>query len=125
MLYTVREGVDRSRLLQTYPRHKDYYEAFRAAGGGLVALGPFQTPDPAAGSMGIFTSREDAERFSPVTRSPPKDSPSPESSSGTRFISNRSRLRSASLRDPWASAAERWSESVRDPVDPGTRRFRA
>ncbi|GAP57076.1 YciI family protein [Arthrobacter sp. 92] len=63
VLYSLREGVDRSRVLQTYPRHKEYYEAFRAAGGGLVALGPFQTPDPGAGSMGIFTSREDAERF--------------------------------------------------------------
>ena len=63
VLYSVREGVDRSRVIQTYPRHKEYYEAFRAAGGGLVALGPFHTPDPAAGSMGIFTSRADAERF--------------------------------------------------------------
>ena len=63
VLYRVREGVDRSRLLEVYPRHKAYYEEFRAGGGGLLALGPFQTPDPAAGSMGIFASREDAERF--------------------------------------------------------------
>ncbi|WP_423181975.1 YciI family protein [Arthrobacter sp. NyZ413] len=63
VMYTLREGVDRSRVLETYPRHKAYYEAFRAAGGGLVALGPFQDGDQAAGSMGIFTSREDAERF--------------------------------------------------------------
>jgi len=59
----MREGVDRSRLLEVYPRHKAYFEAFRAAGGGLIALGPFQTADPAGGSMGIFTSRQDAERF--------------------------------------------------------------
>jgi uncharacterized protein YciI len=39
------------------------FDAFSAAGGGLIALGPFQTADPAGGSMGIFTSREDAERF--------------------------------------------------------------
>lgn len=63
VLYSLREGVDRSRLLEVYPRHKAYYEAFRAAGGGLIALGPFQTADPAGGSMGIFTSRQDAERF--------------------------------------------------------------
>ncbi|MFH5879082.1 YciI family protein [Arthrobacter sp. NA-172] len=63
VMYSLREGVDRSRILETYPRHKAFYEAFRADGGGLVALGSFQTPDPAAGSMGIFTSREDAEHF--------------------------------------------------------------
>ncbi|MGO4121890.1 YciI family protein [Arthrobacter sp. YAF16] len=63
VLYTLREGADRSRILKTFPRHKAYYKAFREAGGGLVAPGPFQTADPAAGSMGIFTSREDAERF--------------------------------------------------------------
>lgn len=63
VMYTLREGIDRSHVLQTYPRHRAYYEAFHADGGGLVALGPFQTPDKAAGSMGIFTSREDAERF--------------------------------------------------------------
>jgi uncharacterized protein len=63
VLYSLREGVDRSRILETYPRHKAYYEAFHADGGGLLALGPFLTPDPAAASMGIFTSREDAERF--------------------------------------------------------------
>lgn len=63
VMYSLTEGVERSRLLETYPRHKAYFEAFRAAGGGLIALGPFQTTDPAGGSMGIFTSREDAERF--------------------------------------------------------------
>lgn len=63
VLYGMREGADRSRVLQTYPSRKDCYKAFRAAGGGFVGLGPFLTPDPAAGSMGIFTSREGAERF--------------------------------------------------------------
>jgi uncharacterized protein YciI len=63
VLYTVREGVDRSRIMDAYPRHKAYYEAFHADGGGLLALGPFQDPDPAASSMGIFTSRQEAERF--------------------------------------------------------------
>ncbi|MET3932967.1 uncharacterized protein YciI [Arthrobacter sp. OAP107] len=63
VLYSLRKGVDRSRVMETYPRHKAYYEEFRAGGGGLVALGPFQGPDPAGSSMGIFTSREDAERF--------------------------------------------------------------
>ncbi|MFF2316346.1 YciI family protein [Arthrobacter sp. NPDC058097] len=63
MLYSLRAGVDRSRVMETYPRHKAYYEVFRESGGGLIALGPFQAPDPAGSSMGIFTSREDAERF--------------------------------------------------------------
>ena len=63
VLYTVREGIDRSRIMETFPRHKAYYEAFHADGGGLVALGAFGTPDPAAGSMGILTSRQEAERF--------------------------------------------------------------
>lgn len=62
-MYSVREGIDRSRLFEVYPRHKAYFEAFHAAGGGLIALGPFQTADPAGGSMGIFASRDDAERF--------------------------------------------------------------
>ena len=63
VMYSISEGVERSRILETYPRHQAYFEAFRAAGGGLIALGPFETTDPAGASMGIFTSREDAERF--------------------------------------------------------------
>ena len=63
VMYSLREGTERARLLEVYPRHKAYYEAFRNAGGGLIALGPFQSPDPAGSSMGIFSSRQDAERF--------------------------------------------------------------
>jgi uncharacterized protein len=63
VMYSLRDGVDLSRVMETFPRHKTYYEAFHAEGGGLIALGPFQTADPAGASMGIFTSREDAERF--------------------------------------------------------------
>jgi len=63
VMYNLREGIDRSRVMETFPRHKAYYEEFHAGGGGLVALGPFQSPDPAGSSMGIFSSREDAERF--------------------------------------------------------------
>lgn len=63
VLYRVRPGVERSQIMETYPRHKAFYEAFRAAGGGLLALGPFQSPDPEISSMGIFTSRGEAERF--------------------------------------------------------------
>ena len=62
-MYSLSQGVDRSRVLETYPRHEAYFEAFHADGGGLLALGPFQTVDPAGASMGIFTSLEDAERF--------------------------------------------------------------
>jgi len=63
VMYSIRYGVDPSRIFETLPRHKAYYEAFHADGGGLVALGPFLNTDPTAASMGIFTSREDAERF--------------------------------------------------------------
>jgi len=63
VLYSLRDDVDRTRVLEVFPRHQAYYQAFQAAGGGLLALGPFLTPDPAAGSMGIFTTREEAERF--------------------------------------------------------------
>jgi uncharacterized protein YciI len=63
VIYSLSEGVDRSRVMETYPRHQAYFEAFHASGGGLLALGPFLTPDPAGSSMGIFSSREDAERF--------------------------------------------------------------
>lgn len=63
VLYRLRDGVDRARLLEVFPRHQAYYRAFHEAGGGLIALGPFSTPDPAAGSMGVFSSREAAERF--------------------------------------------------------------
>jgi len=63
VMYNLSDGVERSRIMETYPRHKEYFEAFRASGGGLLALGPFLTADPAGSSMGVFTSREDAERF--------------------------------------------------------------
>ncbi|UUL75378.1 hypothetical protein NG819_14290 [Pseudarthrobacter sp. Fe7] len=63
MIYSLREGADRSAVMDVYPRHKAYYEEFRAAGGGLLALGPFQAPEPGLSSMGIFTSRGEAERF--------------------------------------------------------------
>lgn len=63
VIYSLAEGVDRSRVMEAYPRHQAYFEAFHANGGGLLALGPFLTPDPAGSSMGIFSSRADAERF--------------------------------------------------------------
>lgn len=63
VMYTLAEGIDRSRVFETYPRHQAYFEAFHADGGGLIALGPFQSEDPAGASMGIFTTREEAERF--------------------------------------------------------------
>ncbi|WP_347885177.1 hypothetical protein [Pseudarthrobacter sp. CC12] len=63
VIYSVREGVDRATVMSVYPRHKAFYEAFRADGGGLTALGPFQSPEAGLSSMGIFTSRSEAERF--------------------------------------------------------------
>lgn len=61
--YAIRPGVDQKSLMEAYPRHQAYFEQFRAQGGGLLALGPFSSPDPPAASMGIFVSREDAEAF--------------------------------------------------------------
>ncbi|VXC00351.1 YciI-like protein [Microbacterium sp. 8M] len=63
VLYRLREGADRARILEVFPRHQAYYRAFHEAGGGVIALGPFATPDPAAGSMGVFSTRHEAERF--------------------------------------------------------------
>ncbi len=63
VLYSLSEGTDRSRVFETYPRHQAYFEAFHADGGGLIALGPFLADDPAGASMGIFSSRAEAERF--------------------------------------------------------------
>lgn len=63
VLYRLQEGADRARLIEVYPRHRSYYQAFREGGGGLVALGPFLNPDALAGSLGLFTSRTDAEEF--------------------------------------------------------------
>ena len=70
VMYSIREGVERSQVIETYPRHQAYFEAFLCAAGGAraIALGPFETTDPAGASMGIFTSREDAERF--IARDP-------------------------------------------------------
>ncbi|MFK0006773.1 YciI family protein [Paenarthrobacter sp. NPDC090520] len=63
VIYSLEEGVERSRVMETYPRHQAFFETFRAEGGGILALGPFLTPDPAGSSMGIFASRDAAESF--------------------------------------------------------------
>ncbi|WP_347108143.1 YciI family protein [Paenarthrobacter sp. S56] len=63
VIYSLAEGAERSRIMETYPRHKAFYEKFRADGGGILALGPFLAPDPAGSSMGVFSSREAAEQF--------------------------------------------------------------
>ena len=50
------------RLVDTYPRHKAYLDAFAAETGEVLMIGTFG--DPATqGSMAIFRSREAAERF--------------------------------------------------------------
>lgn len=63
VLYRLRDGVDRARVGEVFSRHQAYYRAFHDAGGELIALGPFATADAAAGSMGIFATRDAAERF--------------------------------------------------------------
>lgn len=37
VMYSLSEGAERSRILETCPRDKAYFEAFRAPGGGLRA----------------------------------------------------------------------------------------
>jgi len=63
VLYRLRDGIDRARILEVFPRHQAYYRAFHETDSGLIALGPFATLDPDAGSMGVFSSRDGAERF--------------------------------------------------------------
>ncbi len=58
------EGITGGRfdlVLQTYPRHSAYVEEF-AKSGDLIAIGTFENPAE-NGSMGIFRSRDAAERF--------------------------------------------------------------
>jgi hypothetical protein len=61
---TLYEGITGGRfdlVLQTFPRHSAYVEEF-ATSGDLIAIGTFENPAE-NGSMGIFTTREAAERF--------------------------------------------------------------
>ena len=61
---TLYEGITGGRfdLVQlAYPRHAAYVEEF-AKSGDLIAIGIFENPAE-NGSMGIFTTREAAERF--------------------------------------------------------------
>lgn len=57
--YTVRGEY--SQIQQTYPRHRAYLDDF-AASGELLQLGTFADP-LSQGAMGIFTTRQAAERF--------------------------------------------------------------
>ena len=58
------EGITGGRfdlVLQTFPRHSAYAEEF-AKSGDLIAIGTFENPAE-NGSMGIFRTRDAAERF--------------------------------------------------------------
>ena len=50
------------RLAEVFPRHKAYLREFQAEHGGVIGIGTFDDP-VANGSMGIFATREAAERF--------------------------------------------------------------
>ena len=61
---TLYEGITGGRfdlVQQAYPRHAAYVEEFTKSG-DLIAIGTFENPAE-NGSMGIFTTREAAERF--------------------------------------------------------------
>lgn len=49
------------RIIETYPRHKAYLDAF-AHGGEVLMIGTFGDPKT-QGSMAVFRTREAAERF--------------------------------------------------------------
>ena len=61
---TLYEGITDGRfdrVLEAYPRHSAYVKQF-AESGDLIAIGTFENPAE-NGSMGIFRTREAAERF--------------------------------------------------------------
>jgi uncharacterized protein len=51
----------RAKVPLHFDAHRALWRAFRAEG-TLLMIGPF-TDEPAGGAMGIFTTREAAERF--------------------------------------------------------------
>jgi uncharacterized protein len=53
------ESGDLSRAIEFFPEHQAWYGEFMRRG-ELLSLGPFADR---SGSMGVFTSREAAERF--------------------------------------------------------------
>ncbi|QNE34782.1 YciI family protein [Leifsonia shinshuensis] len=50
------------RIVEAYPRHKAYLDAFAAETGDVLMIGTFGDPGT-QGSMAVFRSREAAERF--------------------------------------------------------------
>ena len=60
-MYYLADGVERSRLMEVYPRHRAYLDEF-AKGGQVQSIGAFLNPGD-VGSMAIFRSREAAESF--------------------------------------------------------------
>jgi uncharacterized protein YciI len=52
--------VDFVRIRELFPAHRHHWSAFQADG-TLVAIGPME--NPADGALGVFTTRESAERF--------------------------------------------------------------
>ena len=51
----------RRRVMEVYPRHRDYLTEF-ARDGQIMLIGPL-LPAPGSGSMAVFRSREAAESF--------------------------------------------------------------
>ena len=58
--YAMANDVDFARVRALFPEHRERWVEFRVEG-TLLAIGPME--DPAEGALGIFTSREAAERF--------------------------------------------------------------
>ncbi|MBI4901052.1 MAG: hypothetical protein HY829_11305 [Actinobacteria bacterium] len=61
MKYLLRYVIaDPARIRELFPAHRAHWSTFQADG-SLLAIGPME--DPADGALGIFTTREAAERF--------------------------------------------------------------
>lgn len=58
--YAMVPSVDFARIRELFPAHRQHWSAFRADG-TLLAIGPME--NPADGALGVFTTREAAERF--------------------------------------------------------------
>lgn len=60
-MYYLADGIEPSRLMEVYPRHRAFLDEF-AKDGQIQSIGAFRNPGD-VGSMAIFRSREAAESF--------------------------------------------------------------
>jgi uncharacterized protein YciI len=58
--YRMTPEVDFAKIRALFPAHRAHWAGFQAEG-TLLAIGPME--NPADGALGVFTTREAAERF--------------------------------------------------------------